>query len=90
MTQSDKEEILWAAETIRTWEWRFEYNELLAVFCVLNELPQDKHPEAWADLREAFRNNEELNHPKVRELISFPMNVKGKNWWWDPDKWPCK
>ena len=87
MTFTDKEEILWAAETIRTWEWRFEDNELLAVFSLLDTLPQDKHPESWAKLREAFRNNEELNHPTVREQIRIPSNVNGKNWWWDYKLW---
>lgn len=85
--KTDKEEILWVADIIRTWEWRFEDNELLYVFTVLDSLPKDKHPEAWAELREAFRNNEELNHRTVKENLSTPVNVKDGNWWWDPEVW---
>lgn len=87
MDCSDKEEIIWATEIITTWEWRFGDSELLAVFSVLDELPKDKHPEEWSELREAFRNNKELNHPRVREQIRIPSNVEDNNWWWDHIFW---
>lgn len=87
MSRTDEEEILWAADLIRTWEWKYEVAEIIHTFYVLNELPLDKYPDAWNELREAFRNNEDLNHPTVKKNLSVPPNAEGGRWWWDAELW---
>lgn len=87
MNRSDKEEILWAADLIRTWEWKYEIAEIHYTFTVLDQLPLDKYPKAWNELREVFRNNEDLNHPTMKENLSVLTNAENGKWWWDPELW---
>lgn len=87
MNRSDKEEILWAADLIRTWEWKYEVAEVIHALYVLNELPLDKYPDAWDELRDAFRNNKDLNQATMKENLSIPTYAKNGRWWWDPELW---
>ena len=87
MNRTDEEQILWVADLIRTWEWKFEPAEVDYALHTLNEIPIDKYPEAWAELRVAIRNNEDMNSPAMKRNLRRTDLAEEGMWWWDPEQW---
>ncbi|QXD16419.1 hypothetical protein GQ464_005575 [Rhodocaloribacter litoris] len=60
---------------------------LAVAFFRLMDVPQDKTPDRWAELRRALRNNPHLEDPDVQAFLSRPDLAARGYWWFDPERW---
>ncbi len=83
-----------ALELAISWarDWNPELNPYSlenALLCLIEEeVPMDKYPELWEELRRALRENPYLQEDEeMRRYLTDPEEAARGYWWFDPESW---